>query len=117
MMDQGSFLRSKPISELVIGPVDARYVARIWRYLENDLGCKMKYLRNQNQYHITFPAGTTENTYAGQSTQWTHITIICLPTGQRLTKYVLVSLPHLDKSTTMLAFPNDVLLGPEPQHT
>jgi len=116
MIDQGSFLCSKPISEIVIGPVDARYVARIWWYLENKLGCKIKYLRGQNQYQITLPAGTEEHTYAGQSTQWTHRTTICFPTGQRLTKYVFVSLSKAEKSTTMLAFTNDVLFGPEPQH-
>ena len=114
MWDQGTFLHSKPINEIVMGSIDAKYVARVWRYLEH-LGCKIMYLRDQKQYRITFPTGTTEHIYAGQSTQWTHHTIICLPSGQRLTKYVVVSLPHVEKSITMLAFPNDVLFGPEPQ--
>jgi hypothetical protein len=114
MMDQGTFLHSKPINEIVMGSIGAEYVARVWRYLEH-LECKVTYLRDQKQYRITFPAGTTEHICAGQSTQWTHRTIICLPGGQRLTKYVFASLPYVDRSTTMLAFPNDVLFGPEPQ--
>jgi hypothetical protein len=113
-MDQGAFLSSKPISEVVISRIEFPFIARVWRYLES-LGCKVTYLSDQNGYHVIFPTGTTENVYAGQSTQWTHRTIICLPSGRRLTKYVVVSLPHVERSTTMLAFPNQVLFGPEPQ--
>jgi len=113
-MDQGACLRSKPISEVVISQVDQQYISRIIWYLEH-LGCKVTYQGRPGEYQIQFPAGTTENVYAGRSTQWTHHTIICLPSGQRLTKYVVVSLPHVEKSITMVAFPNDVLFGPEPQ--
>src|SRR5258707_4804876 len=114
MWDQGAFLHSQPINEIGIGSIDAKYVARVWRYLVH-LGCEVMYLRNQNRYRITFPAGTTEHIYAGQSTQWTYRTVICLPGGQRLAKYVFASLPHVERSTTMLAFPHDILFGPEPR--
>src|SRR5258708_32763278 len=112
MTDQGAFLQAKLISEVVISRIEFPYIVRVWRYLES-LGCKVRYLRAQNEYHVTFPTGTTENVYAGQSTQWTHRTTIRFPSGQRLTKYVVVSLPHVERSTTMLAFPNEVLFGPE----
>jgi hypothetical protein len=114
MMDQGAFLQSTPISEVVIGRIELPFIARVWRYLES-LGCKVTYLRDQNRYHILFPTGTAEDVYAGQSTQWTHRTTLRFPGGQMLTKYVVVSLPHVETSLTMLAFPNEVLFGPEPR--
>ncbi len=70
MRQNDQLLRSKSISEIVMGPMDAKYIARVWWYLEKDLGCRVRYLRDQNKYHITFPAGTRESTYAGQSTHW-----------------------------------------------
>ncbi|SRR5258707_15696859 len=109
MKDRATFLQSKPISEIVISHVDQVYVTRIKSYLES-LGCRVTYQGERGRYHIQFPEGTTDNTYAGQSTQWTHRTTIRLLGGQRLTKYVVVSLPKTDNSITMLAFPNDILL-------
>ncbi len=93
MMDQGAFLQAKPISEMVISRIELPFIARVWRYLES-LGCQVTYLRAQNGYHVTFPTGTTENVYAGQSTPWTHRTTLRLPGGQMLTKYVVVFGPE-----------------------
>lgn len=112
-MQEGSILLTRPISELVIGPLETKYIGRVWRYLER-LGCRVQYLQARNAYHICFPEGTVEQVRAGQSTQWTHRTSLLFPAGEQLTKYVVVSLSCLDRSSTLLAFPNEILLGPEP---
>lgn len=107
-------LSQKPISEVILSRVEAQYVEPITSYLEKVLGCRVTFRGMQGGYHVQFPEGTLELVYAGQSTQWTYRTTIHFPTGQTLTKYVVVSLPHLTKSSTALAFPIEVLYGPEP---
>lgn len=122
MAQRGSYARERyafahhPISGIVMSRMEPQYIARVWRYLEH-LGCTVKYLRDQNQYHIVFPEGTVEAIYAGQSTQWTRRTTICFAGGQKLTKYILTPFNPLYPTRTMLAFPNDVLFGPEPSET
>jgi hypothetical protein len=107
-------LRQKPISDVVLNRIDAQYVEPCTRHLEK-LGCRVTFRGLQGGYHVQFPAGTVEEVYAGQSTQWTYRTTIRFPTGQTLTKYVCVQLPYINSSTTALAFPIDVLYGPETQ--
>lgn len=107
-------LLSKPISEITIDQMDQHYITRVKWYLEHDLQCRMIPLSGQRGYLIQFPANTTEEVYAGQSTQWTYRTTIRLPNGITFTKYVLSPLNPTQHSQTMLAFPNAVLDGPEP---
>jgi hypothetical protein len=114
MLEKDMPLRSTPISEVVISQMDQQYVSRVTWYLEHDLGCKVTYRGRQGGYHIQLPEGTVEAIYAGQSTQWTRRTTICFPCGQKLTRYILTPLNPLHPTCTMLAFPNDVLFGPEP---
>ena len=82
-------LISKPISEVTIDQMDQQYVTRVKWYLEHELRCKITPLNEQRGYLIQFPEHTTEEVYAGQSTQWTYRTTIRLPNGVTLTKYVM----------------------------
>ncbi len=107
-------IKSSPIHDVVISHVSQQYGMRMKHYLE-DLGCRVTpYQGERGKYHIQFPAGTTENTYAGQSTQWTHRTVVFFPGGARITKFILTPLNPSYPSYNTLAFPNDVLFGPEP---
>ena len=107
-------IKSAPLSEIVISHVSEYYALSIQRYLEG-LGCRVTYQGERGKYHIQFPAGTTENTYAGQSTQRTYRTVVILPGGKSITKFVLVPLNEAYPSYTTLAVPNDVLFGPKKQ--
>lgn len=111
---QASLLLSRPIGEMRMDQIDPQYVTRVLWYLEQELRCQVTPLSSQQGYLIRFPAGTVEEIYAGQSTQWTYRTTIRFLDGRTLTKYVQtqLSLPHA--SRTLLAFPTSVLEGPEP---
>lgn len=98
-------LQSRPITDLEI-TIEVQYVKQVHHYLES-LGCSVS-MREKNRYHIQLPTGTTEETYAGQSTPWTHKSNVLFPEGQKLTKYIVTS-PNFRKSTTMLAFPESVI--------
>jgi hypothetical protein len=117
MLEQDMLLRTTPISEVVMSQMDQQYVSRVTWYLEQVLHCRVTYRGRQGGYHIQLPAGTIEAIYVGQSTQWTRRTIICFPGGQKLTKYILTPFNPSHPTCTMLAFPNDVLEGPEPPIT
>lgn len=108
---------SRPISAIDIDEMEPQYVTRVQWYLEQELHCRVTYLREQGCYHISFPEGTIEETYPGQSTQWTHRTTIRLPDGTTLPKVVRAPLNATQHHQTMLAFPSRVLDGPEPPHT
>jgi hypothetical protein len=105
-------LKSTPIAELIMSPVDDKYIERIRHYLEEELHCSMSRI-GLDGYHIVFPEGTTEEVYAGQSTSFTYRTTVRFPGGSTLTKYVKTMLPHVEMSVTLLAFPTNVLYGPE----
>src|SRR5258707_12437970 len=109
-------IKSSPIYDVVISHVSEYYALSIQRYLEG-LGCRVTYQGQRGKYQIQFPAGTTENTYAGQSTQWTHRTVVILFPPGRITRFILTPLNPLYPAYNTLAFPNDVLFGPEPQQT
>ncbi len=107
-------LLSRPIREVEMSRMDQQYVTRVQWYLEHELQCSITYIRERGVYLIRFPEGTVEETYAGQSTQWTYKTTIRLPDGATLQKYVSAPLNPTQQSQTMLTFPNRVLDGPEP---
>lgn len=109
-------LLSRPIREIEMDKMDQQYVTRVQWYLEHELQCSITYLRECERYLIRFPEGTVEETYGGQSTQWTHRTTIRLPNGATLQKYVSSPLNAAQQCRTMLAFPHRVLDGPEPPH-
>ena len=109
-----ALLHSQPISDVKIDMMDQRYISRVQWYLEHDLHCKVTSLNEYEGYLVEFPEGTVEETYSGQSTQWTHRTTIRLPHGQTLQKYVTAPLNPTQRSQTMLTFPNSILNGPEP---
>ncbi|HEY3993620.1 MAG TPA: hypothetical protein VGM01_12185 [Ktedonobacteraceae bacterium] len=90
-----------------------QYITRVLYYLRHELHCVVEPLGDVG-YHITFPAGTVEETYAGQSTQWTYMTLLRFPTGQEIDKYIKTRLSDMTKSTTTLGIPKRVLAGPEP---
>lgn len=94
--------------------IDPQYVTRVLWYLEQELRCRVTPLSPQQGYLIQFPAGTVEEIYAGQSTQWTYRTTIRFLDGRTLTKYVQTQLRLPHASRTLLAFPTGVLEGPEP---
>jgi hypothetical protein len=98
----------------VISPIDPQYLSRIRWYLERVLCCRMVTLPVQRGYLIHFPPGTVEEVYAGQSTPRTFRTIIRFANGITLTKYVTSPLNATLRGQTMLAFPNELLEGPEP---
>lgn len=112
--DNGKPLLSRPIREIEMDRIDQRYVRRVQWYLENELHCSITYISERSRYLIRFPEGTVEETYQGQSTQWTHRTTIRFPGGTTLQKYVSAPLNPLQRGQTMLAFPHRVLDGPEP---
>lgn len=107
-------LLSRPICKLEMDKMDPQYVARVQWYLEHELQCSITYIREREKYLICFPEGTVEETYMGQSTQWTHRTTIRFPDGATLLKYVSSPLNSTQRAQTMLAFPNRILDGPEP---
>lgn len=107
-------LLSRPIREIEMDRMEQRYVTRVQWYLERELHCSMTYLSERGKYLVRFPEGTVEETYRGQSTQWTHRTTIRFPGGTTLQKYVSAPLNSLQRSHTMLSFPHRVLDGPEP---
>lgn len=99
-------IQSKPITEIVMSPMELRYTKYVYGYLRS-LGCQVT--PAGFGHRIKLPEGTMEETYRGQSTTWTRKTVIRFPTGQALTKYVASQLPHIEVTTTMLAFPVEVL--------
>jgi hypothetical protein len=107
-------LISQPISEIKMDKMDQQYVSRVQWYLEHHLHCRITSLSDREGYIILFPEGTVEETYMGQSTQWTRRTTIRFPDGATLQKYVTSPLNATQRGQTMLAFPNSVLDGPEP---
>lgn len=107
-------LLSQPISEVEMDKMDPKYIARVRWYLEQELHCTVTPLSQRDGYLIHFPEGTVEETYSGESTQWTHKTTIRLPDGTTLQKYVISPLNVAQRGQTMLAFPNTVLDCPEP---
>jgi hypothetical protein len=107
-------LLSQPIREIEMDRMDQRYVARVQWYLEQELRCSVTYLSERGKYLVRFPEGTVEETYRGQSTQWTHRTTIRFPGGETLQKYVSAPLNPTQRGQTMLSFPHGVLDGPEP---
>ncbi len=109
-------IQSVPLSDIVISHVSEHYASSMKRYLES-LGCRVTYWGERGKYHIQFPEGTTENTYAGQSTRRTHRTIVTLPGGTRLIKFVLVPLNDTYPVYCTLVLPNEVLFGPNKQTT
>jgi hypothetical protein len=104
----------RPLGELVIGPIDPQYLSRIRWYLERVLSCRMVILPAQRGYVIQLPAGTVEEVYAGQSTPRTFRTTVRFANGVTLTKYVTSPLNATLRGQAMLAFPNELLEGPEP---
>lgn len=115
MRDENAMpLLSQPISEVEMDKMDPRYINRVKWYLEHELHCTVAPLSQREGYLVRFPAGTVEETYSGESTQWTHKTTIRFPDGATLQKYVTSALNPAQESQTMLAFPNSVLDGPEP---
>lgn len=106
-------LISRPISEMKMDKMEQHYVGRVQWYLEHDRHCHITSLSDREGYLILFPEGTVEETYMGQSTQWTRRTTIRFPDGATLQKYVTSPLNPTQSSQTMLAFPNSVLDGPE----
>ncbi|HEY3993673.1 MAG TPA: hypothetical protein VGM01_12460, partial [Ktedonobacteraceae bacterium] len=109
--ENATLLLSQPISEIAIDQVDQRYLTRVQWYLEHELQCKITPLAGRDGHLIVFPAGTVEETYEGQSTQWTHKTLIRFPGGSTLQKYVASPLNPTQRAQTMLAFPNSILDG------
>ncbi len=112
--DQDKPLFSQPIHEVTISKIDQIYVTRVLWYLEHDLHCHVTALEGSQGFRITFPKGTLQETYAGQSTQWTHKTTIRFANGVTLRKYVVAPLNPTRHGLTSLAIPNTVLDGPEP---
>ena len=112
MMEQP--LRSVPITEMVMSEMDAQYKTRILFYMRHELHCKVEPLEGKAGYYIQFPPGTREETYPGQSTQWNHRTTLRFPTGQTLARCISINVRDSKRSTTLLAFPNTILDGPEP---
>jgi hypothetical protein len=108
-MEDSTLLLSRPINTMAIDKIDQQYLARVVWYLEHELHCKMTPLANGEGHLIQFPAGTVEETYAGQSTQWTHKTTIRFPGGTTLQKYVASSIHPHQPAQTMLAFPRSIL--------
>ncbi|HEY0753640.1 MAG TPA: hypothetical protein VGD98_06730 [Ktedonobacteraceae bacterium] len=107
-------LLSRAITEIEMDRMDQRYVTRVKWYLEHELHCSITYMSEQGKYRVCFPEGTVEETYRGQSTQWTHRTTIRFPNGMTLQKYVSAPLNSMQRGQTMLSFPHGVLDGPEP---
>ncbi len=103
----------KPITEVIMGPMERQYVSRVTYYLEH-LGCRISPLSDSQGYHIYLPEGSMEEVILWKSTQWKYQTIINLPGGQKLSKYILTSFNPSRQSIVMLAFPISVLEGPEP---
>ncbi|HVU66863.1 MAG TPA: hypothetical protein VHD63_07040 [Ktedonobacteraceae bacterium] len=114
--DDGKPLLSMPIREIEMDRMEQRYVTRVLWYLEHELHCSITYLSERGMYLIRFPEGTLEETYRGQSTQWTRRTTIRFPGGTTLQKYVSAPLNPRQRGQTMLAIPHRVLDGPEPPH-
>jgi hypothetical protein len=112
MRKNDQLLSSKPISEVVISHVSEYYISSMKRYLE-DLGCQVTYQGERGKYQIQFPTGTTENTYEGQSTRRAHRTVVILPGGARLMKFVLVPLNETYPVYCTLVLPNEILFGPK----
>lgn len=108
-IEESALLLSQSISTIVIDKIDQQYLARVVRYLEHELHCKMTPLANGDGHLVQLPAGTVEETYAGQSTQWTHRTTIRFPGGTTLQKYVASSIHPNQRAQTMLAFPRSIL--------
>lgn len=107
-------LLSRPIREIEMDRMEQRYVTRVQWYLEQELHCSITYMSERGKYLVRFPEGTVEETYRGQSTQWTHRTTIRFPGGTTLQKYVSAPLNSMQRGHTMLSFPHRVLDGPEP---
>ena len=112
MRKNDQLLRSKPISEVVISHVSEYYISSMTRYLEG-LECRVIPHQERGKYQIQFPTGTTENTYEGQSTRRAHRTVVILPGGARLIKFVLVPLNATYPVYCTLVLPNEVLFGPK----
>lgn len=109
MFDPTKPVKSTPITELTLSRMEPQYVKHVYRYLREVLGCVVTRIEETGETSLTFPPGVVEEVYAGQSTQWTYRTLIRFPTGQTLTKYVSVVLHNPTQTTTMLAFPVEVL--------
>ncbi len=107
-------LLSRPIREIEMDRIDQKYATRVQWYLEHELYCTVTCMGERDMYLIRFPEGTLEETYRGQSTQWTHCTTIRFPSGVTLQKYVSAPLNAMQRGQTMLSFPREVLDGPEP---
>lgn len=86
---------------------------RVYWYLEHVLECKVE-SEPDGRHHIIFPDGTVEEIYPGQSTLWTYKTTLRFPNGRTLSKYETVNIRDMTTISTLLAFPNTILDGPEP---
>lgn len=100
------------LHEIILDVSDPQEMARIQRYLEQDLRCLVKVL-DSHRYHVLFPAGTAEEIPAGQSTVWTYRTIIRFANGTRLPKEVREPLQAPQQRQTLIVFPESVLKGPD----
>lgn len=98
-------LSTKPITELHMSCIDEIYVRRVYWYLEHTLECKVE-SEPDGRHHITFPDGTVEEVYPGQSTPWTYKTTIRFPNGRTLSKYKSVNVRNMMTATFLLYFPN-----------
>src|SRR5579859_6118715 len=100
--ENATLLLAQPISAIEIDKVDQQYITRVKWYLEHELHCRMLPLIDRDGYLVTLPEGTLEETYAGQSTQWTHRTTIRFPSGITLQKYMVSPLNPSQRAQTML---------------
>jgi len=99
-------IQTRPIEEVLMGPMDPKYIRHVYRFLQS-IGCEIS--PHGLGHRIRLPEGTVEEIYRGQSTAWTHKTLLRFPGGVTLTKYVSATLSHLDQTITMLAFPIKIL--------
>ncbi len=110
-------IKSSPIHDVVISHVSQQYGLKLKSYLEG-LGCRVTPRQGERgKHHIQFPTGTTENTYTGQFTQRMHRTMLILPGGARIIKFILLPLKPGYPVYCTLSLPNEVKRGPEPQQT
>jgi hypothetical protein len=99
---------STPIWEIRDNMLNSVCFVQFQRYLEKECGCSCTAL-DDGSVLISFPEGTIEEEYAGQSMTWKRETTIHLPNGVRLTKRVYPPTMEGGKLLVALLLPKEHL--------
>ena len=107
-MSKKQLIMSTTISNLTID-IEQRYIKAVKSYLESR-GCSVSSKEGEeDKYLVTFPQGTQEEVYMGQSTQWTTCTTMRLPNGKKLERVTLHPLNSEQKRITTFMIPKSLL--------